>query len=467
MSTMKPQATGTDHTTHRRQILVLVVLATALASLEVGLVTVTLPSLVEAFQAPRSTVQWVAVSYQLAIIGTLILFGRLVDVFGGKALYLSGMATILCAALLAAASPHILWLIAARGILGLGASMLLATGQALVTSAYGNEGRGRALGFMHMAVAGGLMSGPAVGGLLVTFIDWRAIFLAPVPFALGALIWGWRVLPVAGRQEGARLDVLGAALIFVSAASGVLGLTRVTSHGWEQSTVALIAGALVCLFVFILVERRHSAPLVDLLLLGRWSLTAGLLAAFLTFIAMASNMFLLPFSLQDLMGHSAARSGLFMMVVPLAILPVAPFAGSIADRYGVRIPAIAGLAAVTVAVLGMSRFSEGTSPMFAVAVLALYGIGAGLFQSPNNSAVLGSAPGDRVGTVSGMLALFRNLGQVMGIAVATTIWAFRQTHYEIAFDWSQSQVLGASMKDTYLVLAGVGALAIIVYVLRR
>ena len=452
---------------HRRAILILVVVATGLASLEVGLVTVTLPTLAEAFDAPQSTVQWVAISYQLAIVGSLILFGRLVDVHGGRKLYLLGMATILCSAILAAASPHLIWLIVARGLLGLGAAMLLATGQALITTAYGDQGRGRALGVMHMAVAGGLMSGPAVGGLLVTVVDWRAIFLAPVPFALTALVWGWRVLPVFVRTQQTRLDLLGAVLIFISAASGVFALTRLVEHGWNEFTVALVTIALLCVGAFITVERRHPAPLVELSLLTRWSLTSGLVAAFLTFIAMASNMFLIPFSLQDLMGHSAAEAGLLMMVVPLSILPVAPFAGSLADRYGVRLPATAGLVAVSAAIVGMSQFKAETSLLFAITVLALYGIGAGLFQAPNNSAVLGAAPEDRVGTVSGMLALSRNLGQVAGVAIASGIWTLRHSQYEQMANWSQLQILGASLRDSYLVLFLVGLVALVVSVLRR
>ncbi len=467
MTTADPEATGVGRTSQQRSILILVVVATVLASLEVGLVAVTLPSLADAFEAPQSTIQWVIISYQLTIVGTLILFGRLVDVVGGRTLYLSGMATLLCSGLLATVSPNVLWLIVARGLLGLGAAMLLATGQALIATAYGEEGRGRALGFMHMAVAGGLMAGPAVGGLLISVIDWRAIFLAPVPLALGSLIWGWRVLPVFTRPKGARLDLVGAALIFTIATCGVFGLMRLANQDWDLSTGTLIVGALFAVGVLIVVERKHPAPLIELSLFGQWSLTAGLIAAILTFIAMASNMFLIPFSLQDLMGHSAARSGLLMMVVPLAILPIAPYAGSLADRYGMRVPVAAGLIAITLAIFGMSQFSTGTSTIFAVGVLALYGIGAGLFQSPNNIAVLGAAPEGRIGIVSGMLALSRNLGQVTGIAVASTIWTLRQSHYEQATDWSQTQILGASLEDTYLVLAGVGVLAVIVSTLRR
>jgi len=140
-------------------ILGLVLLATALSNLEVGLVTVALPTLAATFGGGPTTIQWVAISYQLAIIGTLILFGRLVDLFGGRTLYLAGMATVAAASLLALLSQNALWLILARGLLGLGAAMLLATGQALLAVAYPHAGRGRALGYLHMAVAAGLMAG--------------------------------------------------------------------------------------------------------------------------------------------------------------------------------------------------------------------------------------------------------------------------------------------------------------------
>lgn len=159
-------------------MLVLVVLATALSNLEVGLVNVALPTLATTFRVDPATIQWVASSYQLAIVGTLVLFGRLVDLHGGRPLYVAGMVTVATASMLAALSQSALWLILARGLHGLGASMLLATGQALLALAYPEGRRGRAFGVMHMAVAAGLMACPSVGGLLITVAGWRAIFLA-------------------------------------------------------------------------------------------------------------------------------------------------------------------------------------------------------------------------------------------------------------------------------------------------
>jgi MFS family permease len=199
-------------------------------------------------------------------------------------------------------------------------------------------------------------------------------------------------------------------------------------------------------------------------LLAHWNISAGVVVAFLTFIALASNMFLIPFALQDLMGYPAAPAGLLMMTAPLAILPTALLSGILADRIGNRLPVTAGLVLIVGAIV--SQFRTGTAIWFVLAVLILYGVGAGLFQAPNNSAVLGAAPADRVGTISGMLALSRNLGQITGIALASTVWTWRQAHYEQITSPPLSP-LALGLRDGFLVLAGFGAVAMVISMMKR
>lgn len=230
--------------------------------------------------------------------------------------------------------------------------------------------------------------------------------------------------------------------------------------------LTIIGTLLLFGLLVVVVEQRQEAPLIDLLLLAHWRLAAGLVIAWLTFIALASNMFLIPFVLQAVLGYSAARAGLVMMVVPLMIVPIAPLAGALADRYGSRLPATVGLAATVVAILGMAQLQPATPLWFTVAVLALYGVGAGLFQAPNNRAVLSAAPIRRTESVSGMLALARNLGQVVGVAIASTVWTWRQTHYtHVAV--SPGASLAAGLRDALLVLAGVRLLALFIMASRR
>lgn len=461
MRTSASQDSTSPHT-----ILALVVLATALSNLEVGLVNVALPTLADAFDAAPAAIQWVAIAYQLVIIGTLVPFGRLVDLAGGRAIYLAGMATVTLASILAALSPHLLWLIFARGLLGLGAAMLLATSQALVIEAYPDAERGRALGMMHMAVAGGLMAGPSVGGLLITLVGWRMIFLLPIVVTTLALGLGWRSLPRQGKGKREPIDLVGAGLIVATAIFAVVGLTGLTRNGDDTRDLLMLPAAVTLGVLFVVIERRQNSPLVDLATLRRWDLSAGLLAAFLTFIALASNMFLIPFALQGMMGHSAATAGVLMMTVPLLILPVAPLAGMLADRRGSRLPTTLGLTAICLAILGMARFDAETPVGIIIVVLGMYGLGAGLFQAPNNSAVLGAAPVGRQGVTSGMLALSRNLGQIVGILVASTVWTWREAVYREEVSSTGMEVLEAGLHDAFLVLASFGLLALLILIVR-
>jgi len=213
------------------------------------------------------------------------------------------------------------------------------------------------------------------------------------------------------------------------------------------------------------VEHRAASPMMDLDLFRRRAFTAGLLATFFNFIAMASNMFLIPFLLQKQLRLSPARAGLLMMAVPVTILWAAPVGGWLSDRLGPRVPATMGLVLVTLTVVLMAALSGGTSALLMGMVLGVYGLGAGLFQSPNNSGVLGAAPRERLGVASGTLATMRQMGQVTGIAIASTVWVAREQAY-LAGGLSGLAAQGAGFRDAFLVLAGAGLLAVVASALR-
>jgi MFS family permease len=226
----------------------------------------------------------------------------------------------------------------------------------------------------------------------------------------------------------------------------------------------LLLGAGV-LAVFPVVEAKAAHPMVDLELFRRRAVTAGLLAAFLNFIAMASNMFLIPFFLQDQLLLSPSRAGLIMMAVPLTILWAASVGGWLSDRLEPRVPATVGLILVTATVVLMAVLSGGTSSLTMVVVLGVYGLGAGLFQSPNNSGVLGAALRERLGTASGTLATVRQMGQVAGIAIASTVWVAREQAY-LATGLPGLAAQGAGFRDAFLGLAGAGLLAVVASAVR-
>ncbi|MGI8644376.1 MAG: MFS transporter [Thermomicrobiales bacterium] len=392
-----------------RSVLTVVLLATAMSNLDQSIVGVALPTFRRVFEAEIGLIQWVVLAYQIAIVAVLLLAGWLSDRVGSRRIFLAGLVLFTLASGLCGVALNIWQLVIFRSLQGIGAAMLLATGQVLLTNAYPAERRGTAMGLMHMAVAVGLTAGPSLGGFLIEFASWRAIFLLNLPVGCVALWLAWTRLPRVAVQPA--------------------------------------TGQRFGLWIF-----------------RSWPLIAGLLAAFLTFVALASNMFLIPFALQPLMGLSPSRAGLVMIAVPLTILVIAPLSGRLTDRIGPRWPATAGLALVALSILLMAQLHSGSMVAFAVMILVLYGIGAGRFQAPNNAAVMTAAPTQARGMVSGTLALSRSLGQIGGVALASTVWDRRQEVY--ARRPGGEDPLGRALQDSFLLLAMVAIVAVAVSMLR-
>jgi EmrB/QacA subfamily drug resistance transporter len=406
-------------------VLATVVTGTFMGGLDTYIVNVSLPTIAGTFGGEIAVVQWVPLAYLVAVTSALVISGRAADLWGSQRVYVGGLLTFVIGSALCGAAPTALVLVVCRGVQGLGAAMLLSSGQALLAEVFPEGHRGRAMAWMHVAVALGFTLGPSVGGLLVEAVGWRWVFYVNVPIGLSAAMVASRVLPAGRRSPQHGVDLAGAALLVAGLVLTLLALTRI-QQGTLASASALLVVGLGVLATFPLVERRMAQPMVALDLFRRRAFTAGLLAAFLNFIAMASNMFLIPFFLQNQLLLTPARAGLIMMAVPLTILWAAPVGGWLSDRLGPRVPATVGLLLVTATVVLMAFLSGGASPKTMIGVLGLYGLGAGLFQSPNNSGVLGAAPPDRLGTASGTLATMRQLGQVAGIAIATTVWVTHQ-----------------------------------------
>ena len=437
-----------------------------MGGLDTYIVNLSLPTIAQALQADIGAVHWIVLAYLLAITGLVVTFGRAADLYGTRPVFVIGLVTFTLGSALGGLAPGIWWLVGARGLQGLGSAMMLAAGQAIVAELFPEGERGRAMGWLHVAVSAGFAAGPTLGGLLIDQVGWRAVFLINVPIGMLAALAAVKYVPPGARRHGQAFDLPGAATLTLGLVALLLALSRGLTDGWGTAeVVGELLTAAVFLAAFVAIERRAARPIVDLALFRRWPFTAGLVAAFLTFVAMASNMFLVPFLLQQLMALSAAQAGLVMIAVPLTILCVAPLSGHVADRVGARLPATIGLVLVTAAIILMATFRADTSPLWATVVLALYGAGAGLFQAPNNSAVLGAAPPSHRGVAAGTLATMRQLGQVVGVAVASGLWTGRRDAYGA---WlPPDEALALAFRDALLGLAVVGVAAVLVSWLRH
>jgi MFS family permease len=197
----------------------------------------------------------------------------------------------------------------------------------------------------------------------------------------------------------------------------------------ETVTLALFAVWLFFLGFFLVIEWRSSQPMIDLSLFQNRLFSINLLTGFLTFVCIAGTIILMPFYLENVLGYDPRAVGLLLAIVPIAMGLTAPVSGSLSDRLGTRPIAVAGLLVLLVGYYAISTLSVGTTPLGYILRFLPIGIGMGIFNSPNNSAIMGSAPRAQLGVASGLLAETRTLGQIIGIAVLGALWASRVAHY--------------------------------------
>lgn len=397
---------------------------TSLVSFQGGLLRVAFPAIRADLDASIGSMELVGIAGLVVTTATVVIFGRLADLTGARRIYSLGLWVFAAGAVISALAPGVGALAAAQAAQGLGWSMAVSSATPLLVQAFPSEKRGRVVAASHMAVAIGLATGPGAGGFIVEHLGWRVALLtvAPVALAVGALV---HIKLPSDQASGPRphFDLAGSASLAVALAVLLILVDR-TGHGGLPTFALAGMGALAIatFVVFLVVEARSPEPTVDIRLFRERAFSAGLAASFLNFVAMASNMFLMPFFLQEALGLSAGRAGTVMMVMPVGVLVAAPLAGRMADRIGPRVPATLGMALITSAIAVMARFTGGVSVVEVAGTLLLYGVGAGLFQSPNISGVLGAAPAGRLGVASGTLSTLGRLGQVVGVAVAGGIW---------------------------------------------
>ena len=409
------------------------------------------------------------------MIGSLLLpVGRLGEVLTFKRVYLAGFSIFTAASVLCATAPNELALILFRVVQAMGGAMIMAMGPAIVARTFPASERGRALGLNGVSVSIGLSLGPVLGGILTQAATWRAIFMINVPIGILAVAWAWRVLPAETRGHGQPFDARGAALSGAALFSLLLALSEGQSWGWTSApTLALFATFIVLGAAFLLAERASAQPIIDLALFGIRPFAFGLASVVVAFTGIFTATFLLPFLLEQGRNLSPVDAGLWLTPVPIAMAIVAPFSGAASDRFGPAILASGGILVMALALLSLTQLPVDLAFPDLAWRLAMLGVGLGLFLSPNSSAVIGSVPGRRVGTASGILAQMRVTGQSLGIALSAAVVATRLPVHlsELAGGAAptaadHAQALAGAIHDAFVVAAAVCAIAIVTSLVR-
>ena len=410
----------------RWRVFPVLALGTIMATLDVSVVNIALPTLSRSFGVPLTTVEWVVLAYVLTITGLLLALGRLADRLGRRRVYGSGLAVFTLASALCAAAPGAGALIAARTLQGLGAAMMTANSAALLIASFPPGERGRALGAFGAAVGAGLALGPALGGLVVQSLSWRWIFTLNLPLGLLALALLRDRLPAdPPRATGPRPHLAGAALWCAALMLLMLALSRGPARGWGPDGVGPLFGIAVALMgLFALLERRTADPLLPLAdLTGPLGIAVTLtLIGNLVSIAVA---FHLPLYLEEVLGFGAGRSGAWLAVLPGTALVMAPLAGRGSDHWGVRPLTVTGFALTAVGLGLLAALGTQPQPVRILAGMIVVGVGQGLFAVPNSRALLSAVPAERLGFANGLQGTMRNLGIAGGAGLTAALLASR------------------------------------------
>ena len=405
-------------------VLAIVAVGVFMATLDSSIVNISLPTIAHYFGVPlNGAVEWVTIAYLVVVAGTLLTIGRLADMIGRKPVWIAGLVIFTLGSAICGASSSLGMLIAARAFQGLGGALLMSISPVMLTNAFPARERGRALGLNAVVVALGVSTGPTLGGLITDHLTWRWIFFVNVPIGIIGILASMRVLTELLRRGRGRFDPLGAILLAAGLVALTLGLSFGQEWGWSSPLlIATLVCGVIALVALVVVERRVPDPIIDLELLHNRVFLSANTSLLLSFLALFAVSFMLPFYLEELRGFPTAEAGLLLTPLPLTIALLAPFSGALADRIGTRWLAAGGLALACLGLLLISQLDAHSSVWDIVWRLIVIGVGQAMFQSPNNSALLGAAPRSRQGSASGFLATGRVVGQSLSVALAGAIF---------------------------------------------
>jgi EmrB/QacA subfamily drug resistance transporter len=410
-------------------IVATVCIGSFMGQLDASITQLVLPSLERQFDASISEVSWVAVMFLLVVSVMLPIFGRLADMYGRKKLYVAGFVVFIAASTLCGFSTDIAWLVAARALQAVGAAMLSANSVAIIVSTAGDRLRGRALGVQTAVQAVGLCAGPTVGGWIVDTLDWRWVFWVNVPFGIAGTILAWFIVPQTNAaKSGSRFDKLGAMLLVPALGAPILAINQVGSWGLSSAgVVGSAAAGIIFLAALIVWERRAPDPLIPLALFRKWSFASGNLTSLLANIILFGLFLLMPFTFERVFNESAFSGGLRLTIIPLALGLMAPISGAMSDRLGNRVLCTCGMLIVLSGLMLLLFQLGSTAPSLLIITLslAIVGVGQGMFFSPNNSAIMGSASVSEAGEAGSLMNVTRDLGTSIGIAVAASLLSWK------------------------------------------
>ena len=404
-----------------------------IAMLDATTVNLALYPMAGGFHSSMSQIQWVMIAYMLVLTVFLPFFGKLGDIFPKNKLYSVGFSLFALGAFLNTTAHSFGLLIAYRCLEALGASIMLSNAQAIIATIFKKERRGKALGLNGCIVAIGGKSG-ALGGILINSFGWHSVFLPCIPVALAGAYYAYKMLPhsIKTDRKNFKFDYKGFFYFTISLFALLLAISEGHSWGWNSLKIISL-GVITLIFGVLFYIRDHhiNYPLINFSMFKIKPFTFGNLAVMTSYMAMYTNSILLPFFLQEILKYNALKTGLLILPYSVTLSVMAPIAGRLSGKYGSRYLTIAGPIVYCIALLMFTLYDKNAAMWQIVLASGIMGIGNGLFQSPSNNAIMTCVKTEELGLASGILALSRNMGNILGVAVTITLFeTFRNIFLE-------------------------------------
>jgi EmrB/QacA subfamily drug resistance transporter len=410
-------------------ILHIINMGTLMATLDVGIVNVSLPTMAREFSVSLAQIQWVATTYLLTMVALLAFLGKLSDMGDRRKIYSYGFLIFSIGSLCTALSQGFIGILVSRCLQGIGATMIMANSQAMLRQVFPDHERGRALGMNAIVISIGTLAGPAVGGLLLEFVSWTWLFGINVPIGLAAFILGLHWFPETKRGNNSTSFDIAGSFLLAGGTSMLILATEVNAKDGTFTPTILFEGAvgIVLLVALWLYERRITYGILDHELFSHPKILLGNVSSFFINVAQTATMIPITFYLQEQLGFSTWITGMLLILQPLLMGIVAPLAGWFRDKYGGFFPIMIGPLFCAASMLFVACAHHVTA--FDVSLqLALFGIGTGLFQTTNNAEIMSAAPDSKISLASSLLAMVRYLGQIVGIGLATLLVGSMGSH---------------------------------------
>jgi EmrB/QacA subfamily drug resistance transporter len=403
---------------HKGAILAIILVSYFMILLDNSVIFTALPSLQADLHLSATELAWVQDAYTLVFGGLLLLGARAGDLLGRKRVFIVGLVIFAAASLAIAIAPSAGWLIASRGVQGIGAAIVAPSALSLLTASFEGRERTRAVA-LYAAMAGiGASLGLVIGGALAYWISWRAGFFVNVPIGIAMIVLAPRFLPQLAPRPG-RFDIAGAVLSTLGVGSLVFAILNASENGWNSvPTIVAIPVAVVLLVVFVIAEARAAQPIMPLRLFASRERTGAYLTRFFYLAAMIGFFFFTSQFLQNVLGFTALEAGLAFFPMTVVNFVVAMLVSRVIAKIGAAPVLVVGVALTLAGMFWLSRVNVHSSYLLGVALpMVLIGAGQGFAFAPMTSAGIAGTTAEDAGAASGLVNTFHQVGSSLGLGI--------------------------------------------------